>query len=186
MIEDIFSYILLAVIFIGGIWGIYIKTKDFSNFVKKSGWRPVRKKIQSFFVRIWWVVLFTLIGVGYFSGFALIISIFSENENYANTFILAYLFLGFFILYYVQGSQRRKTKNINTIFTRDILCLRDGFKDFIKGIWFLVEALLVLAGRLFVFVAVIGLIALGTWLLIAIGPLWIIAVVLILILISTR
>ena len=62
-IEDIFSYILLIALF-GGAWGIYIKIKEFSKFLKENGWQPVRKKIRNFFSVILCLTIYTLIGNG--------------------------------------------------------------------------------------------------------------------------
>ncbi len=122
-IEDIFSYILLIALF-GGAWGIYIKIKEFSKFLKENGWQPVRKKIRNFFSVILCVTIYTLIGIGYLSGFVLVPIYFEKilgNENYTNLFILTYLFLGLIAFYYVNGIKRRETKNIIVILMLQLL-----------------------------------------------------------------
>src|SRR3989344_7397992 len=104
MTGDILSYILLAGIVGGGIWGITVKVKEFSNFVKANGWQSIRKKVRDFFITILRVTIYTVIGIGYLSGFVLVPMYFEEileNENYTNSFILVYLFLGLVAFYYV-------------------------------------------------------------------------------------
>ena len=185
MTEDIFSYILLAGIVGGGIWGISVKVREFSNFVKKNGWHPVRNKIRQFFINVLRITIYIVIGLGYLSSFVFIPLQFEgilENEEYTNAFILGYLFLGLLVFYYVNGIKRRGTKSPTTILSQDFVSFKNGVREFIQEFGTLVKALFVLGGWLLAILAGIAVIALGVWLIVALGPLWIIAIVLILIL----
>ena len=187
MTGDIFSYILLAGIIGGGIWGISVKVREFSGFVKKNGWQPIRKKIRDFFVTILRVTIYSIIGIGYLSGFVLVPLYFDgmlENEDYTNVFIVTYLFLGLIIFYYVNGIKRKNTKNLIKMLSQDFTGFKNGIKEFIQGVGTLTKTLLILVGWLLAIAAGIGVIALGIWLIVALGPLWIIAIVLSLILLA--
>jgi len=181
---DIFSYILLAGIIGGGIWGVTVKVRKFFNFINKNGWQPIRKKVRDFFIRILQVTIYTIVGMSYLSGLVFVPLYFDEmleNESYANLFIFAYLILGLLVGYYVNGTKRQKTKNFIEILSQDFTGFKNWIKDFVQGIGTLIKALLVLAGWLLAIAAVIGLIALSIWLIVALGPLWIIVIILILI-----
>ncbi len=185
MTEDIFSYVLLSGIIAGGIWGISIKVREFSSFLKKNGWQPVRNKIRQFFINILRITIYTVVGLGYLSGLVFIPLQFEgiiENEEYINTFILGYLFLGLLVFYYVNGIKRRETKNIKSILSQDFTSFKNEVGEFIQGFGTLMKVLFVLGGWLLAILAGIAITALGIWLIIALGPLWIIAIVLILIL----
>lgn len=189
MAGDIFSYILLAGIVCGGIWGIMIKVREFSSFIKKNGWQPIRKKTHDFFIKILRITIYTLIGIGYLSIPVLIPLRFDwvlENEDYINVLIFSYLFLGLLALYYINGIKRRNTKNLITMFLQDFIDFKNGIKEFLHGFiqggWILTKILLVLAGWLLAIAAGIGVIALCIWLIVALGPLWIITIILLLIL----
>ncbi len=184
MIEDIFSYILLAGIIGGGIWGISVKVREFSSFVKKNGWRPVRNKIMQFFTNVLQVTIYTVLGLGYLSGFVFIPLQFEgilENEEYTSAFVLGYLCLGLLVFYYVNGMKRRGTKNPTTILSQDFVSFKNGVKEFIQEFGALLNTLFVLGKWLLAILAGIAIIALGIWLIVILGPLWIIAIVLILI-----
>jgi len=187
MTGDIFFYTLLVGIIGGVIWSISVKVREFSSFVKKNGWHPVKKKIFDFFLMILHVIIYSIIGAGYLSGFVLIPLYFDwmlENEDYTNTFIVTYLFLGMIAFYYVNGIKRKNTKNLINILSQDFTGFKNGIKEFVQEVFILIKALLVLSGWLVAIFVGIGVIVLGIWLIVAIGPLWIIAIVLILILLA--
>lgn len=171
----------------GGIWGVTVKVKEFSNFIKKNGWQPIKKNVHDFFMTILRVIVYIIIGIGYLSGFIFIpiyFEVLLQNENRTTSFILIYLFLGLVAFYYISGTRRKETKNIIVMLESDFDDFKNGIKEFVQGVGTLTKALLVLVGWLLAIVAVIGVIALGIWLIVALGPLWVIAIVLILILLA--
>lgn len=184
MPEQIFGILLLAGIAIGGIWGIYIKTKEFSDFVKKNGWKQVGQNIVNFSVKILRIPFFVLIGILYLSGFLLVPLYLDEvvqSDNYTNLFALVYFLVSLFAFYYANGTKRRETKNIVSMIRQDFAGFKDGLKEFIAGAETLTKMFLILLGWLLRIAIGILLIALTIWLILAIGPLWIIAIVAVLI-----
>lgn len=187
MTGDIFSYILLAGIVGGGIWGITVKVREFSSFVKTNGWEPVKKKMRDFFITILRVTIYTLVGIGYLSGFVLIPLYFEgmlENESWTNSFILAYILFGLLAFYYVNGIKRKKTKRITAILKSDFDDFKKGLKEFIQGIGTLAKGLLILAGWLLAIGAIILAFVLFGWLIASLSATTIVIILLVLILLK--
>ncbi len=185
MAEDIFSYVLLIGIVSSGIWGISVKVRELSSFVKKNGWRPIRNKIKQFFINILRVTVYTIVGLGYLFGLVFIPIRFEwilGNEARTNVFMICYLFLGFLVFYYMNGTKRRGTKNPVAILSEDFISFKNGIKEFIQGLDVLMTVLFALGRWLLTILGVITITVLGVWLIVALGPLWIIAIILTLIL----
>ncbi len=188
MTEDtIVLYILLAGIIGGGIWGISVKVREFSSFVKINGWQAVKKKLRDFFITILHMTIYALVGIGYLSGFVFITLYFDgilENEIYMSLFILAYLLLGLLIGYYINGIKRRKTKSIISILKQDFTSFKKSLREFIQGIGTLAKGLLVLAGWLLVIGAIILAFVLFGWFIVSLSATTIIIILLVLILLK--
>ena len=107
-----------------------------------------------------------------------------ENENYTNSFILVYLFLGLVAFYYVNGIKRREIKNIILILSQDFDGFKKGIKEFIQGMGTLAKSLLVLAGWLLAIGAIILVFVLFGWFIASLSATTIIIILLVLILLK--
>ncbi len=101
-----------------------------------------------------------------------------ENDTYTSIFISVYLFLGLFLVYYINGIDRRKTKSFKVIYKKDYEDIKNWVKAFIEGIVILIKGLSIVAIWLLKVLGIVVLIGLGIWLVVALGPLWIIAILL--------
>ncbi len=162
--DTLFSILFLGAIFAGALWGINIKRKEFSIFVKDKGWAEVRLRIKNSLIKVFRFVGIILLILTYLVGIVGIPLYFEEFFKDGNTdwFIVLYLLFGIFIYYYLTGIKRRGTKNIQLMVKEDSVEVKKSTLQILNELWTLIKSLVILA----VFIGVIGL---GGWGLFAVG-----------------
>jgi hypothetical protein len=181
-VDDWWGILFSTALMFAGIWSIFYKIRELSNFIKKRGWGAVGRNVLNFFI----IILKIGVSIVYALGFILV-PVYFDNvlrvKDY-NTFFAVYFAVGLFAFYYANGLRRRKTCNISLMLSHDIHGLQNALNTAIQDLGKFVEILFKLVGWLIVAVVVLTLAALAIWLVIAIGPLWIIAIALVLILLA--
>ena len=176
--DALFTIFLLGTMVVGGTLSVRSK-------VKKYGWRAIRKKIWGSFLLFLRTFFIALVFIAYFAGFFTILYFFesSASDQLAlGLFLFLYFVFGSLFWYYTSGIKRRGTRRISKMITGDIMGIKNTYDTFIKDLGLFFESILKLAGWSVMAIVWLVLIGLGIWLVVALGPLWIIAIILCLIL----
>jgi hypothetical protein len=180
--NDLFSIVLIAILFVGGIWSLNVKRREFLKFVKENGWSSVRSIIRNFFIRTIKLTGLVLGITFYFLGLILIPLYFEgSNETLASWLTVGYLLIGIFTYYYITGIKRRYTKNIVLIFKTDLADFKKNTLRTVKDVYGLTVILLKFAGILFVIILAVVLFG---WFIASLSSMTIIIFLLILILLK--
>lgn len=155
-----------------------------STRIKKYGWAGFKKKIRDSFFEFLRVSAWASLVIVYFSGFVTLASSTEMSPDLLALSLSTYIVAGIFLLYYCTGIKRRQTRSIRKIFSGDLAGIKSVFVEFLSDIGKLTAVLFAVAGWLLKLAFWLVLIGLGIWLLVALGPLWIIAIVLVFILLA--
>lgn len=185
--DDFFAYFFLLLIVIGGLWSIHNRERKLARYVEIHGWKVVRKNVRDSLVRFAYLIAIYLAFTFYICGVVVIPLYFdslTRNVDTVYLFVSIYFAVGLAIWYFVSGVKRRKTKNIKIILSQDFHYLVNVFENFLNELTDIFNGLLSITGwllKVFMWVVLVGL---CIWIIVALGPLWIIAIVLILILVA--
>jgi hypothetical protein len=157
-----FSFILLGVITIGGLWGIYIRLKEFASFLRKNGWNGLWVKVKQGlkdFARVFSKVLGILAYAGLFIFGGVMV-----DEAFLGLYAWTFLLLSLVIFAYSRKAMKVKVYNpisLSRIIYRDT---KDSVKRFIKDLREVSFGLIkILAGLLVILLITVLIVVFGVW-----------------------